>query len=210
LGTCRSRTSPNTLLFTNTLNVYRQPGQEFTAHETVDDNRLIQVSLIVAHLICLEEHQQGERCSSVETFTHEEFRVTLLQAVERTRDLAEQHVAEQLLPSGTLLVLDAFGQGRRASSVEEVLAYIYKDGTFPRVVVVGLRGIVDGQALVAICPSGHPFTDDRALTWNEPPEMGPFNCVGLMLRGLVWRRPRPLTREDLEESAAFWASRRTS
>jgi hypothetical protein len=107
------------------------------------------------------------------------------------------------------LVLGAFGQGHRASSVDEVLAYLYKDGTFPRVVVVGLWGIVDHQALVAILPSGHPYTNDRALTLEQPPEMGPFNCVGLMLRPSVWERPRPLTRQDLEDSAASWAQHRT-
>lgn len=145
----------------------------------------------------------------METFTREEFRVVLLQAVERIRGLAQQDLAEPL-PSGTLLVLDAFGQGRRASSVDEVLAYLYKDATFPRLVVVGLRGIVDGQALVAILPSGHPFTNNRALTWKQPPAMGPFNCVGLMLRGSVWQRPRPLTRKDLEDAAASWGQQRMS
>jgi hypothetical protein len=145
----------------------------------------------------------------METFTREEFRVLLLQAVERTRSLAEQDVVEPL-PPDTLLVLSAFGQGRRALSVDEVLAYLYKDGTFPRVVVVGLWGVVDGRTLVAVLPSGHPYTHDRALTWNQPPEMGPFNCVGLMLRGAVWKRPRPLTRQDLEDSAASWAQQRMS
>jgi len=136
----------------------------------------------------------------METFTREEFRVLLLQAVERTRSLAEQDVVEPL-PPDTLLVLSAFGQGRRALSVDEVL---------PRVVVVGLWGVVDGRTLVAVLPSGHPYTHDRALTWNQPPEMGPFNCVGLMLRGAVWKRPRPLTRQDLEDSAASWAQQRMS
>ena len=145
----------------------------------------------------------------METFTHDEFRVLLLQAVERTRRLAERDLAEPL-PPDTLLVLSAFGQGRRTLAVDEVLAYLFRDGTFPRVVVVGLWGMVDGQALVALLPSGHPYTHDRALTWNQPPELGPFNCVGLMLRGTVWERPRPLTRQDLEDSAAAWAQQRVS
>jgi hypothetical protein len=143
----------------------------------------------------------------MEAFTREEFRVLLLQAVVRTRSLAERDLAEPL-PPDSLLVLSAFGQGRRSLSVDEVLAYLFKEGTFPRIVVVGLWGIVDGHALVALLPSGHPYTHDRALTWNQPPEMGPFNCVGLMLRGAVWEQPRPLTRQDLEDAAAAWAQQR--
>ncbi len=145
----------------------------------------------------------------MKTFTHEEFRLLLLQAVERTRSLAERDLAEPL-PQDTLLVLSAFGQGRRALPVDEVLAYLFKDSRFPRVVVVGLWGIVDGQALVALLPSGHPYIYDRALTWSQPPEMGPFNCVGLMLRPSVWKRPRPLARQDLEDAAASWAQQRMS
>jgi hypothetical protein len=144
----------------------------------------------------------------MDTFTRDEFQALLLQAVERTRSLAGQDLAEPL-PPDTLLVLGAFGQGHRASSVDEVLTYLYKDGTFPRVIVVGLWGIVDGQALVALLPSGHRYTNDRALTLNLPPAMGPFNCVGLMLRGTVWERPRPLTHQDLMQSAASWAQQRT-
>jgi hypothetical protein len=145
----------------------------------------------------------------METLTRDEFRTLLLRAVERTRTLAQADLAEPL-PQDTLLVLDAFDQGHRASSVDEVLAYLYRDDAFPRVVVVGLRGLVDGKAVVSLGPSGHSYVRDRALTWNFPPGMGPFNCVGLMLRGSVWQRPRPFTRQDLEDSAAPWARQRTS
>jgi len=145
----------------------------------------------------------------METLTRDEFRTLLLRAVERARALAQADLAEPL-PEDTLLVLVAFDQGHRASSVDEVLAYLYRDDAFPRVVVVGLRGLVDGKALVSLGPSGHGYVGDRALTWNFPPEMGPFNCVGLMLRGSVWQRPRPFTRQDLEDSAAPWARQRTS
>jgi hypothetical protein len=139
----------------------------------------------------------------METFTRDEFQALLLKAVECTRSRADRDLAEPL-PPATLLVLDAFGQWHRASSVDEVLTYLYTDGTFPLVIVVGLWA-VDGQALVALLPSGDRYTNDRALTLNQPPAMGPFNCVGLMLRGTVWERPRPLTPQDLVESAASWA-----
>ncbi len=142
------------------------------------------------------------------TYTPNEFRALLLQAVEQTRAVAQREMAEPL-PRDTLLVLDAFEQGHRASFVEEVLAWLYRDGAFPRVVVLGVRGIVDGTTLVAVIPSGHAYVHDRALMLNHPPEMGPFNCVGLMLRAEVWQRPRPLTRHDLEYAAAPWQAQRT-
>lgn len=145
----------------------------------------------------------------MQTLTHDAFRALLLEAVERTRTMAEGDLAEPL-PTDTLLVLDAFGQGRRVLTVDEVLAYLYRDGAFPREVVVGLRGLFEGKALVTLGPSGHPYVRDRALTWNAPQEMGPFNCVGLMLRGFIWQRPRPFTRQDLADSAALWARLRTS
>jgi hypothetical protein len=145
----------------------------------------------------------------METLTRDEFRTLLLRAVERTRTLAQADLAEPL-PEDIVLVLDAFDQGHRASSVDEVLAYLYRDDAFPRVVVVGLRGLVDGKALISLGPSGHRYVRDRALTWNFPRGMGPFNCVGLMLRGSVWQRPRPFTRRDLEDSTAPWARQRTS
>jgi hypothetical protein len=144
----------------------------------------------------------------VETYTANEFRSLLLQAVEQTRAVAQREVAEPL-PPDTLLVLDAFEQGHRASSVDEVLAWLYRDGAFPRVVVMGVRGIVDDKALVAVIPSGHAYVRDRASTLNHPPEMGPFNCVGLMLSYQVWQRARPRTRHDLEEAAAQWQAYRT-
>ena len=149
------------------------------------------------------------RGGGVDTYTRDEVRALLLQAIEQTRVVAQREVAEPL-PEATLLVLSAFGQGRHASSVEEILAQLYRDDSFPRVVVVGVRGIVDGKTLVGLGPSGHAYVRDRALTWNHPPALGPFNCVGLMLAGGVWERPRPLTRRDLEQACALWGDHRTA
>ena len=144
----------------------------------------------------------------METYTRDAFRAVLLQAIERNRALAQHEVAEPL-PAAHVFVLAAFEQGRRASSVEEILAWLYRDGAFPRVVVVSVRGIVDGKTLVSFTPSGHAYVRDRALTWNQPPELGPFNCVGLMLSDGVWHRPRPLAHRDLEDAAAWWRAQRT-
>jgi hypothetical protein len=75
------------------------------------------------------------------------------------------------------------------SSVDEILARLYRDGTSPRVVVVGVLGIVDGKTPVGVAPSGHAYVRNRALTCNHPPELGPFSCVDPTLSGGVWQRP---------------------
>lgn len=141
----------------------------------------------------------------MESYTRDNFRRLLETAIERTIEAAQPFVAD-LLPPGRLLVLDAFQQGRRESTIDEILPYLYRDGAFPRVVVVGLRGIVDDKCLVAILPSGHAYVRDHTRTWNQPPEMGPFNCVGLMLRGhiSVWNMSQPVSLQDLKVSGALW------
>ena len=152
----------------------------------------------------LEEAPGG---GNVETYTRNEFRALLRKAIEQTRAVAQSEVTESL-PKANVLVLDAFEQGHRASSVNEIPAWLYRDGTFPRVVVVGVRAIVDGKTLVGVAPSGHTYVRERALTWNHPPELGPFNCVGLTLSSGVWQRPRPLTLRDLADAAAQWRTHR--
>ncbi len=142
------------------------------------------------------------------TLTRAQFHEALLKARERSSELAEAELASSL-PKEFVNVLDAFGQGRRASTEEEIANTLYKDGYFPRVVVVGIRGIVDGKTLVVFAPSGHKYVNDLSLTWDERSGLGPFNPVGLMVRGFVAKRPRPLTLKDLEESAEFWHQMRS-
>lgn len=140
---------------------------------------------------------------NTDTYTRDEFRTLLQRAVGRSRSIAQSDIAEQL-PEGEIIVVDAFGRGRQQSSMEEAVSYLYRDGTFPRVIVVGIRGVVDGKTLIVLAPSGHTYVSDRAATWNHPPEFGPFNCVGLMVHGAIWKRPHPLSLWDLEEAAAYW------
>src|SRR5262245_20824384 len=135
--------------------------------------------------------------------TREDFRSLLRDALVRTRELAQREVADPL-PADSLLILDAFGRGRQESSCDEIVPYLYRDGTFPREVVVGVRGIVDGRTALVLAPTGHPYVDDLRRSLNQPPGMGPFNCVGLMVRAFVAARPRPLSRQDLEDAAALW------
>ena len=161
----------------------------------------------VAPIMVKSDTEEG--AGAVETYTRDEFRALLLRAIEDTRSMAQVDVAEPL-PVENLLVLEAFSQGLRESSVDEILTWLYRDGTFPRVVVMSVNGIVDGKTKVRIAPSGHAYVRDRALTWNEPPDLGPFHCVGLMLGRAIWQRPRPFSARDLEESTARWRALRTS
>ena len=74
---------------------------------------------------------------------------------------------------------------------------------FPRIVDVFFQGIADEQTLIYLRPSGHAPTNDLAQTWNQPAGMGPFKSLGLLLPDSIARRPRPLSREDLEEAATM-------
>jgi hypothetical protein len=120
------------------------------------------------------------RAFAVETYTRDELHALLFKAIDHTRSMAQADVAEAL-PTENLLVLDGFLHGLHESSVEDILNWLYRDGTFPRLVVVSVNGIVDGKTNVRIAPSGHHYVRDRALTWNEPPDPGPFHCGGLMM-----------------------------
>ncbi len=138
------------------------------------------------------------------TLTEDEFRALFLRAIDDTIDVAQAEVAEPL-PRAVRFVLDAFGRGRDESSLEEVLALLYRDGTFPRVVDVFVRGVASERTIIKVSPSGHAYVSDVAQTWNNPPGMGPFKSLGFTARDSIYHRPRPLSRQDLEEAAPAWA-----
>jgi hypothetical protein len=115
-------------------------------------------------------------------------------------DLAQQQVADPL-PKATRLELA--GNKNRGLSLEEVVSGLYRDGTFPRIVDVFVQGIADEQTLLYLRPSGHAWTEDLAQTWNQPAGRGPFKSLGLLLPASIARRPRPLSRQDLEEAVTM-------
>ena len=136
----------------------------------------------------------GETMSGL---TREAFRLLLEQAIQQSMDLAQQQVSE---PLPKALRLELAGSHHRSLSLEEVISGLYRDGTFPRIVDVFVQGIADEQTLIFLRPSGHPATNDLALTWNQPAGMGPFKSQGLLLPVPIFQRPRPLSRQDLEEA----------
>jgi hypothetical protein len=138
------------------------------------------------------------------TPTLDEFRGLFLRAVDDSIAVAQADVTEPL-PRSVRLELGAFERGHRESTLDEVLALLYRDGTFPTIVNVVVRGIVGDDTLISVWPSGDGYVSDLALTWNDPPGMGPFKGLGLALPSPIGHRPRPLSRRDLEEAAPAWA-----
>lgn len=132
--------------------------------------------------------------------TCEAFRLLLEQAIQESMGLAQQQVADAL-PKTTQLELA--GNRNRGLSLEEVISGLYRDTTFPRIVDVFVQGIADEQTLIFLRPSGHAWTEDLAQTWNQPAGMGPFKSPGLLLPAAIAQRPRPLSRQDLEEAVTM-------
>lgn len=134
--------------------------------------------------------------------TCEAFHLLLEQAIQRSMNLAQDQVA-YLLPQTTRLELALAGYSDRALSLEEVVSVLYREGTFPRIVDVFAQGIAQEQTCIFLRPSGHAWTNDLAQTWNQPAGTGPFKSLGLLLPTSIARRPRPLSRQDLEEAIFF-------
>jgi hypothetical protein len=112
---------------------------------------------------------------------------------------AQKEIADPL-PIQLSSSLEAFGQQGKELSIDEILSFLHQDGTFPRIIDVAVKGIKEGRTLIWIRPSGHAYVNDFAQTWDTPAGMGPFKSIGLMLPGSIWERPRPLSRQDLEEA----------
>jgi hypothetical protein len=143
------------------------------------------------------------REDSKPTVTKEVLRQLLDRCISQAVDKAQREIAESL-PTEYYLTLEAFGQQGKELSLDEVLSFLFRDRTFPRIVDIAVRGIKDGRTLIWIRPSGHAYVSDFAQTWNTPVGMGPFKCIGLMLPQLIWQRSRPLSLQDLREAGENW------
>jgi hypothetical protein len=133
------------------------------------------------------------------TITREVLYDLLFRCIHISLETAQREVAEPL-PEQLRLELPAFGQAGREASLEEVLAALYIDGTFPRVVDVAIRGIINKRTIIWIRPSGHAYVSDITDTWNQPPGTGPFKSIGLSLPKGLWDRPWPISLKDLEDA----------
>lgn len=138
-----------------------------------------------------------ERNTDLATLTQETFRDLLLECIRITMDTAQKDIADSL-PEKLSLELAAFGQVGKITALDEVLSFLYVQGTFPRVIDVAVKGITKDATLIWIRPSAHPYVNDIRETWNQPPGTGPFKSIGLMLPKSIWDRPRPLSLHELE------------
>ena len=116
---------------------------------------------------------------------------------------AQKEISDPL-PAQLYLGLGAFAQQGKELSLDEVLSFLFRDGTFPRIVDIAVRGIKDGRTFIWIRPSGHAYVSDFAQTWNTPVGMGPFKSIGLMLPEFLWQRSRPLSTQNLREAGEKW------
>jgi hypothetical protein len=139
----------------------------------------------------------------VSAITKEALKQLLEQCIAIALDDAQKRVSDPL-PTQIYPGLEAFGQHGKELSLDEVLSFLYQDGTFPRIVDVAVRGIKDERTFIWIRPSGHAYVSDFAQTWNIPEGMGPFKSIGLMLPSLIWKRPEPFSLQDLKESGEKW------
>jgi hypothetical protein len=137
------------------------------------------------------------------TVTKEALQQLLEKCIINAVVVAQKEIADPL-PAQFYLGLGAFGQQEKELSPDEVLSFLFRDGTFPRIVDIAVRGIKDGRTFIWIRPSGHAYVSDFAQTWNTPAGMGPFKSIGLMLPGFLWQYSRPLSIQDLREAGEKW------
>lgn len=135
-----------------------------------------------------------------DTLTRDAFRDLLALAVEQAVLRAQQEVNGPV-PEGRRYKVLAFGQNRRALSLEEALDLLYADGSFPRIIDVTVCGVADDCTVIGLLPSGHSWVRDITETWNQPAGMGPFKPLGIMLPYRIYERPRPLSLDDLREAS---------
>lgn len=137
------------------------------------------------------------------SLTQEAFEHLLVQAAYISIDVAQAQVVGAL-PQKIRWELLGFERSGKESSLDEIVAILYRNGAFPVIVDVFVAGVLDAFTLIRLVVSGHELVDDIAKTWNTPVGMGPFKSLGLMLPNPIWQRPRPLSLDDLREAAAGW------
>lgn len=135
--------------------------------------------------------------------TEETVRKLFEQCIKTAIEEAQQQISEPL-PTRFYLGFEAFGQHGKELSIDEVISFLYRDGAFPRIVDIAVRGIRDGRTFIWIRPSSHQYVKDFSQTWNTPPGMGPFKCVGLMLPTFIQQRSTPFSLQDLKEAGEQW------
>ncbi len=136
----------------------------------------------------------------MQTVTKEAFAELFQQCIAMALEETQKQVADPL-PKELYLGLEAFGQHGKALSMEEVLSLLYRDGTFPRIVDIAVRGIREERTFIWIRPSGHAYVKDFTQTWNTPVGMGPFKRI---VSGFLWQRSGLVSTQELKEEGEKW------
>lgn len=136
----------------------------------------------------------------MQTVTKEAFAGLFQQGIALALKETQKQVADPL-PKELYLGLEAFGQRGKALSMEEVLSFLSRDGTFPRVVDIAVRGIREGRTFIWIRPSGHAYVNDFTHTWNTPVGMDPFKRV---VSRFLWQRSALVSTQELKEEGEKW------
>lgn len=139
------------------------------------------------------------------SFAREEFENLLVSAAHMSIEVAQEQV-NGTLPHEIRWELTGFERSGKGSSLEQIVEILYRSGHVPVIVDVFVTGVLDAFTIIRVRPSGHQFVDDITKTWNTPAGMGPFKPQGLILSGRIWKRPRPLSLDDLQEAVEGWPS----
>ena len=147
--------------------------------------------------------EKHERQKSMSAVTKEALQQLFEHCITMVVEDVQKHVSAPL-PTRISLGLEAFGQRGKVLSLDEVMHFLYQDGTFPRIVDVAVRGIKQEATLIWLRPSEHAYVSDFSQTWNTPVGMGPFKKCGLILPYSLSQRSMPLSVQDLEEAGEKW------
>jgi hypothetical protein len=133
--------------------------------------------------------------------TYSEFRTLLLEAINKALEAAERYVAISL-PENLVFLLDAADCSNKILTLDDVATQLYVDGSTPKLVNVGVHGIVHDSSVIWIAPTGFKSVDTLSETVSAQREFGPFQVVGfgLIMPKRIWDRPRPYSLQDLEDA----------
>ena len=134
----------------------------------------------------------------MEALERTNFERLFLKGIQRAIDDAQHYISDPL-PGQVCFELANFGQSRKTLSFDEIVPFLYKDGYFPQIVDIAVKGIRNEQTLIWVRASDHPFVRDLAQTWNTPPGMGPFKSIGLLFPYDLWKHPRTISVQELKE-----------
>lgn len=130
--------------------------------------------------------------------TFDDLRERATEALENNRTYANEQLGWSL-PEQYVHGLRLIGHQGIVRTLEESIEELLSGACFPRVVDLGVAGILDGKTLILWYPSGEPPVERLEDTWNQG--YGPFKPIGVISPRESFR----LTAEELRKLAVRWA-----